>query len=263
MSKYFRIGKNILYDYFYNFHTIVNIVIKQMKIQFNRGGTMETTRLINNINAACDWVVKLLYLNFLWVLFTVIGLVAAGIFPATAAMFAVLKDYQAGKNVRVFKVFKQVYIEEFRRANLLGTVLMIIPSIFYTDWLFTNHLSGTMEMVAKGILIGSACLYGITLIYIFPVYLQVNRKVLTTLKMAFLIGISYPFYTFMMLTSIISLLFLFVFLPMAGYLFFASGLACIITFFTLRLFQKIEVRTENCKRRKGLDGSLITNPETH
>ncbi|MFK9095107.1 YesL family protein [Bacillus salipaludis] len=211
---------------------------------------METTRLINNINAACDWVVKLLYLNLLWVLFTVIGLVAAGIFPATAAMFTVLKDYQAGKNVRVFNAFKHAYKQEFRRANRLGSVVMIIPIIFYTDWLFTNHLSGTMEMVAKGILIGSACLYGMTLIYVFPVYLQVNRKVFTALKIAFLIGITYPLNTFLMLISIASLLFLFVFLPMAGYLFFASGLACIITFFTLRLFQKIEGRSEKMQKQE-------------
>ncbi|MFJ7727930.1 YesL family protein [Neobacillus sp. NPDC097160] len=211
---------------------------------------METTRLINNINTACDWVVKLLYLNLLWILFTIAGLVVAGIFPATVAMFTVMKGYLAGENVRVFNSFKKVYKEEFKRANRLGIVLLIIPIILYTDWLFTNYLSGTMEMIAKGILIGSTCLYGITLIYVFPVYLQVNKKVFTTLKMAFLIGITYPFYTFMMLSSIISLLFLFVFLPMAGYLFFASGLACIITFFTLRLFQKIEVQSVKLQKKE-------------
>ncbi|EKN62494.1 hypothetical protein BABA_25766 [Neobacillus bataviensis LMG 21833] len=211
---------------------------------------MESTRLLNNVNAACDWVVKLLYLNLLWILFTVTGLVVAGIVPATVAMFTVMKGYLAGENVRVFNKFKKVYKEEFRRANRLGIVLMIIPIIFYTDWLFTNYLSGTMEMIAKGILIGSACLYGITLIYVFPVYLQVNRKAFTAMKMAFLIGITYPFYTLMILTSITSLLFLFVFLPMAGYLFFASGLACIISFFTLRLFQKIEIRAEKMQKKE-------------
>ena len=202
---------------------------------------MESTRLINNINVACDWVIKLLYLNLLWILFTLAGLIVAGIFPATAAMYTVLKGYQAGENVSAFKLFKKVYKEEFSRANQLGMVLLILPVIFYTDWLFTNYLFGTMEMVAKGILLGSACLYGITLLFVFPVYL-LNRKVFTSIKMAFLIGITYPLNTFMMLISIASLLFLFVFLPMAGYLFFTSGLACIVTFFSLRVFQKVEVQ---------------------
>ncbi|MCM3726616.1 DUF624 domain-containing protein [Neobacillus cucumis] len=210
---------------------------------------MESTRLINNINVACDWVVKLLFLNLLWIIFTMAGMIVAGIFPATAAMYTVLKGYQAGENVSAFSLFKKVYKEEFCRANQLGIVLIIIPVIFYTDWLFTSYLSGTMEMVAKGILLGSSCLYGITLLYVFPVYL-LNRKVFTSMKMAFLIGINYPLNTFMMIISIASLLFLFVFLPMAAYLFLASGLASIVTFFSLRVFQKVEAQARDIQKHR-------------
>ncbi|MBO0961609.1 DUF624 domain-containing protein [Neobacillus sp. MM2021_6] len=220
---------------------------------------MESYRLINNVNAACDWVMKLLYLNLLWILFTLAGLIIAGLFPATVAMFTVMKGYLAGENVRVFNAFKKVYKEEFRRANRLGLVLLLLPIILYTDWQFTNYLSGTVEMMAKGILIGSTCLYVVMLIYIFPVYLQINRKVFTALKMAFLIGITYPFNTFMMLTSIASLLFLFVFLPMAGYLFFSSGLACMVSFFSFRLFQKIGDRAEKLQNRERPRWTSITN----
>jgi len=210
---------------------------------------MESTRLMNNVNVACDWVVKLFYINLLWILFTLAGLIIAGVFPATAAMYTVIKGYQVGENVSALKMFKKVYKEEFSRANQLGIVLLIIPVIFYTDWLFTSYLSGTMEMVAKGILLGSACLYGITLLYVFPVYL-LDRKVITSMKMAFLIGITYPLNTFMMLSSIASLFFLVVFLPMAGYLFLTSGLACIVTFFSLRIFQKIEIQAGDIKKQR-------------
>ena len=210
---------------------------------------MESTRLMNNVNVACDWVVKLFYINLLWILFTLAGLIIAGVFPATAAMYTVIKGYQVGENVSALKMFKKVYKEEFSRANQLGIVLLIIPVIFYTDWLFTSYLSGTMEMVAKGILLGSACLYGITLLYVFPVYL-LDRKVFTSMKMAFLIGITYPLNTFMMLSSIASLFFLVVFLPMAGYLFLTSGLACIVTFFSLRIFQKIEIQAGDIKKQR-------------
>ncbi|MEH7118992.1 DUF624 domain-containing protein [Neobacillus vireti] len=210
---------------------------------------MDSTRLINNVNVACDWVVKLFYINLLWILFTLAGLIIAGVFPATASMYTVIKDYQAGKNVSAFRLFKKVYKEEFSKANQLGFILLLIPVIFYTDWLFTSYLSGTMEMLAKGILLGSACLYGITLLYVFPVYL-LNRKVFTSMKMAFLIGITYPLNTLMMLSSIASLFFLVVFLPMAGYLFLASGLACIVTFFSLRIFQKIEIQAGDIKKQR-------------
>lgn len=211
---------------------------------------MDTTRFMNNVNAACDWLVKLFYLNLLWALFTVVGLVVAGIFPATVALFTILKDFQTGENVRVFNRFWEVYRKEFGRVNRLGIVLTAIPIIFYTDWLFTNQFTGTGAMAAKGILLGCAFLYGITLMYVFPVYLQGDRKVFSTIKLAFLIGITYPFYTLMMFISVVSLLVVFAFLPMAGYLFLGSGLTCILVFFSSRLFEKMEAQAGTAQKQK-------------
>ncbi|WP_066253237.1 YesL family protein [Neobacillus drentensis] len=203
---------------------------------------METNRLMNNINVAFDWFIKLFYLNLLWVLFTFGGLVLAGIFPATIALFTVMKSLQSRKNVRVFNEYWNIYKKEFFSANRLGIVLTVIPIIFYTDYLFVNQFSGTIAIITQGILLGCVCLYGITLMYVFPVYIQVKRKLFSTIKIAFLIGIAYPLFTFMMFISIASLLFLFAFLPMAGFLFFASASVFVLSFFAQRLLIKIEVQ---------------------
>jgi uncharacterized membrane protein YesL len=216
--------------------------------EFIKEGTMNSSRLMNHMNTSCDWLIKLFYLNLLWILFTLAGLVIAGIFPATVALFTVLKSFQTGENVRVFSEFWDVYKKEFGRANRLGIVLTILPIIFYTDWLFTNQFSGTWAMTGKGILLGCFFLYVITLLYVFPIFIEAERKVFPTIKIAFLIGITYPVHTFMMLICITSLLLTFAFLPMAGYLFLASGLACIQSFFSPRLFKKIEAQAANIQK---------------
>ncbi|MFJ5624653.1 YesL family protein [Peribacillus loiseleuriae] len=211
---------------------------------------MGSTRLMNNIYIVCDWIIRLLYLNLLWVFFTIAGLVIAGIFPATVAMFSILKGWlQEGKNERVFKSFWKVYKEEFGRANRLGIIVLIISIIFYTDWLFTNQLSGTLGMITKGVLLGSGFVFGITLMYAIPVYLQVDGKAFTTIKLAFLIGITYPHYTFIMMISIASLMLISFLLPMAGFFFFASGLGCVLTFFSMHLIRKIEERTKKMQKQ--------------
>ncbi|KMY49918.1 YesL family protein [Peribacillus loiseleuriae] len=205
---------------------------------------------MNNVYVVCDWIIRLLYLNLLWVVFTILGLVVAGIFPATVAMFSILKEWiHEGKNVRVFNLFLNIYKKEFLKANRLGIILFIISIIFFTDWLFTNQLSGTLGMITKGALLGSGFVFGITLLYVIPVYLQIDGKVFTTIKLAFLIGITYPHYTFIMMISVASLMLLSFLLPMAGFLFFASGLGCVLTFFSMHLIRKIEDRTKKIQNQ--------------
>ncbi|MFJ7976710.1 YesL family protein [Peribacillus sp. NPDC096379] len=209
-----------------------------------------SSRLMNNVYVVCDWIIRLLYLNLLWIVFTIAGLVIAGIFPATVALFSVLKEWiHEGKNVRVFNVFLNIYRKEFLKANRLGIILFFISIVFYTDWLFTNQLSGTLGMITKGVLLGSGFVFGITLLYVVPVYLQVDGKVFTTIKLAFLIGIIYPHYTFIMMLSVASLMLISFLLPMAGFLFFASGLGCVLMFFSMHLIRKIGDRTKKIQKQ--------------
>src|SRR5690625_7635570 len=73
------------------------------------------------------WVVRLVYVNLLWILFTVIGLGVLGIMPATAAMFAVVRKWLRGEDdFPIFTTYKDAYKEEFLKANLLGYILAII-----------------------------------------------------------------------------------------------------------------------------------------
>ncbi len=55
------------------------------------------------------WVTKFAYLNLLWIAFSLLGLGLFGLFPATAAMFAVVRKWINGeKDIPVFHVFLEV-----------------------------------------------------------------------------------------------------------------------------------------------------------
>lgn len=52
------------------------------------------------------WITRFAYLNLLWIAFSLVGLGVVGFFPATAAMFAVVRKWVHGeKDIPVFQVF--------------------------------------------------------------------------------------------------------------------------------------------------------------
>ncbi|MBJ4025770.1 DUF624 domain-containing protein [Salmonella enterica subsp. enterica serovar Derby] len=62
--------------------------------------------LANGFYRFCEWLMRLAYLNLLWIGFTLAGAVIFGLAPATAAMFAVTRQWTLGKTVsRCFRRF--------------------------------------------------------------------------------------------------------------------------------------------------------------
>lgn len=69
--------------------------------------------LTNGLHGFCVWVMRLAYLNLLWLLFTLAGLGVAGLMPATAAMFTVTREWVKGNpDASVFSVFLRAYKEK-------------------------------------------------------------------------------------------------------------------------------------------------------
>ncbi|MGG1687820.1 YesL family protein, partial [Pseudalkalibacillus sp. NRS-1564] len=61
-----------------------------------------------------EWVARLVYVQCLWLVFSIVGLLVAGIFPATMGMFAVVRRWQLGEtDVPVFPEFWTTYKQEF------------------------------------------------------------------------------------------------------------------------------------------------------
>ncbi|MEK3889544.1 YesL family protein [Bacillus sp. FSL K6-3431] len=176
---------------------------------------METTSgLMGGLYRACDWIMKLAILNLLWISFSLLGLVLFGIFPATAAMFAVVRKWAMGEmDVSIFKTFWQSYKKEFLKSNQLGFIITLCSIILYIDFHF---LQITTNSVIKMLFIPFwivVLIFICTLFYVFPMFVHYNIKIRDVLKNSFFVMIMNPVRTLIMLASSGGLLFLLTFAP--------------------------------------------------
>ncbi|NEE00891.1 YesL family protein [Phytoactinopolyspora halotolerans] len=103
---------------------------------------------------------RLFQLHLLWLGWTLVGGVVLGVFPATAAVYAVLrKDLMRGGDdgggqggaraaprARLRTEFRAAWRREFRAANCLGYTFVAIWSLL----LFDRHLLTTVDLGALG-----------------------------------------------------------------------------------------------------------------
>jgi len=75
-----------------------------------------------------------MYLHFLGVVFTLLGLGVFGISPATAALFSVIhKWFEEYFDIQIFKNLFSVYKIHFFETNSLGIILISIGMFLYVD----------------------------------------------------------------------------------------------------------------------------------
>jgi uncharacterized membrane protein YesL len=189
-----------------------------------------------------EWVTRLAYVNFLWVIFTLTGLVLFGFFPATVAMFAVVRKWvRKETDVPVFTLFWKTYKADFLKSNLLGLLISFVGFVLYFNftvieaavvpafkWLYIPYVMITV-------------LYILTLLYIFPVFVHFNMKIKEVVKNAFILMAVSPLVTGSMVVLTGGLCFLFLQFPGVIPFFSGSLIAILLMFLSNNLLQKISV----------------------
>ncbi|WP_066050665.1 YesL family protein [Robertmurraya korlensis] len=201
---------------------------------------MDTTGMTGKLYQACQWISRLAYLNLLWLLFIGVGLVFFGVAPSTVAMFTIIRKWLQGeRELPIFSTFMEIFKREFWASNRLGLVLMASSFVIWFDWQLIGGVQGTLYPILAGCLIGVSLLFMMVLTYIFPVYVHYENKTFQYIKVAFLLGISYPLYSFVMLLAVICVLALSLFFNGIGFLFFGSGISYILMYISNLLFSKL------------------------
>ncbi|WP_186580355.1 YesL family protein [Aquibacillus kalidii] len=208
---------------------------------------METNAgLSGGIYRLCEWIYRLAYINLLWILFTIAGGVVLGIFPATAAMFAVTRKWINGDDGHnIFKIFLQYYKRDFKESNVVGALLTVVGIFIFIDFQLIGSFGGVIKYVLLGSLATVTILYSLVILYIFPVLTQYKNSVYKHFKSALIIGITYPLRTITMFVSVVSVLFICAVIPAISFLYLGSGLSFVIMFFSHHLFHHIEKNIES------------------
>lgn len=191
------------------------------------------------------WIMRFAYVNFLWILFTLLGLIILGFFPATVAMFSVERKWIKGEdNFPIFQTFWQEFKEELVNANLLGLFLSIFGSLLFINYQFLAAAEGIVINLLS-ILFAAICfVYLIVLIYVFPVYVHYKVNNLEKIKNALFVGLFSPLMTLMIGLSMFSFYYISAVFPGIIPVFAGSGLSFAVMWFSYCAFNRIEGKSK-------------------
>lgn len=189
------------------------------------------------------WAMKLAYVNFLWIAFTLLGLGVLGFMPATVAMFSVVRKWNNGeKDIPVFKTFWDTYRKEFLKANGLGLILFLFGYLLVVEFRILRLQEDMINYIVSFGVLAVLILYAIVLLYFFPVYVHFNLKMTDYIKWPFIIGIVHPILTLFMAVGLVVILYL-SYVTIPGILFFFGGsvTAYFIMWGASKTFDKYEI----------------------
>lgn len=157
---------------------------------------------------------RIAYINLLWFGSVLLGLIVFGFYPATVAMYTVIRNLNVkDKDFNIFKMFITTYKKEFFKSNLLGLLLLLIGYVLYLDLIFLRDIEGLLFYVMQVALAFVGLVYLITLLYIIPTYVHFNLKFSKYFKHALLIGLFSPLMTISMVIGLVGFYYLFRLIP--------------------------------------------------
>lgn len=188
-----------------------------------------------------EWISRLARLNLLWIGFTLLGLVVFGFFPATVAMFVVVRQWLRGKtDLPISASFCQAYRQELVKANGIGLIIGVIGAILYLNIIFLD-LNNSPNIFLVSVPVYLFILFAsLTLLYLFPVYAHYNLGNFNLVKQAILIMIIHPFQSLMMLIGIAASVLVMYYIPALILFFGGSFIALLLMATCYPIFIKIE-----------------------
>ncbi|MDM5199005.1 YesL family protein [Fictibacillus enclensis] len=174
-------------------------------------------------------------LNLLWLLMCI---PIFTIFPATAAMFGVVREWVLHKDLKVFNPFFRYFKENFKQSLLIGLVWIAFAGIFYIDYQIMLEF-GSSQKIFLPILILLGTLIIFVTSFLFPVMVHYTENWIGILKNSLFFSVIYfPFS--LLAIALIALIVTTLLLFPAALLFIFSIGAYSLFFICNLVFQKIE-----------------------
>lgn len=187
----------------------------------------------------CNKIMLLMYINLLWVIFTILGLGIFGLMPATTAVFAVAQQQIQGNDTEsTLGTFWKNYKKQFLFSNKVGILLLLIGYSLYFFLQFFHIFNFVIYILFATLLF---C-YFLMIIYIFPVLVYEENRADSAayIKKAFTISLTNPVPTVMIILWAIACYLIYSIVPFLIVLFSVSTLAFIIMYYSDRIFNKLE-----------------------
>jgi uncharacterized membrane protein YesL len=140
------------------------------------------TRVYRWLEVATDFFL----LNLMWL---VACLPVVTIFPSTAAMFGVVRDWVRKKEGSLARTFVARFRENFGQSLLIGVVWTVFGVALVLDFLVANQLSYWPGVVMKSVLVLASSVYAFGSVFLFPVMVHYDTDWKTVIKNSLLLSI--------------------------------------------------------------------------
>lgn len=231
---------------------------------------MEFKGVMGGFYRISEWIMRLSVINVLWVicsipvfllllmtlqsesvdqLMSTLVLIAAvspfTLFPATTAMFAVVRKWLTGEeDAPLLKTFFRGYKENYVQSMLGGLIYVLIGAILYTNLRFYGSQTSTIG-VLKFLVLSLSVILSVSVFHFFSITVHLHMKLFQIIKNSILISIGNPIRSIFMLVAngiILYISFLkFTFLIP----FFMGSLMAVVSFWNFNfIFAKIQEKQQ-------------------
>ncbi|GEN86169.1 YesL family protein [Oceanobacillus sojae] len=190
---------------------------------------------------------NLIYLNLLWAAFTLLGGIVLGIFPATAALFAVVrKMILEDEDAAVFPEFITHFKASFKTSNILGYIVSFIGLFLLIDFRIVQNISQeSMQVLLFNLILIIGIFYLVAMLYIFPVYVHFDLKWNEYFRYACILTIARPLQTIMLAAFVAAVIYLYILVPALVFVLGASFMSFVMMKIASLSFPKKQVLHES------------------
>lgn len=147
----------------------------------------------------CEWIWRFMALNFLWVIFMLLGGVVLGVMPSTIATFYILRKWVQGEfDINLFKTFKNIYKKEFINSNKCGFVFFAIFAFLAFDLNILYKMQPLYSTILYIIVMAVLFFVSISFVYFFPTYVHFTQTNKEYIKNSFALALASPMQTILL-----------------------------------------------------------------
>ncbi|MFC0469038.1 YesL family protein [Halalkalibacter kiskunsagensis] len=139
---------------------------------------------------ASFWIWRIMQLNWLWLVYILLGGIVLGIFPATASLFAITRSWLKGELDRpVVREYHTYYKQNFWKVNGLGWIYLLVGIFLAFDLYLVTQLKGVIALFSSIVIIVFILIYLFSFLYLFSYYVHFNQTFKNYLVQPFYITI--------------------------------------------------------------------------
>lgn len=208
-------------------------------------GESKMDAIANGFYKVSEWITRFAYVNLLWIAFTIFGVGVLGLFPATAAMFAVVRKWvQGDHDIKIFPLFWKTFKKEFKNANIIGYIFAITGYLLSIEFQILRNHGGLPYVIASYGVIALFIFYFIAALYVFPIFVHFNLSIKDYLKWPLIIGIMYPIMTIFFVVVLVGAYAITIrTVPVLLFIFGGSFTAFVLTWGASKTFDRFEKKT--------------------